>query len=72
MRMARECIEEWGMKGFKLMPSAVFIRRSDLLAALRILLDRKLPIMFHAGGSRSDGSGRSRCTSRPQPRSFTT
>jgi len=24
MRMARECIEEWGMKGFKLMPSAGF------------------------------------------------
>ena len=51
MRMARECIEEWGMKGFKLMPSAGFHPDDPICWPLyEYCSDRKLPIMFHAGG----------------------
>ncbi len=51
MKMARECIEEWGMKGFKLMPSAGFYPHDPICWPLyEYCTERKLPIMFHAGG----------------------
>lgn len=51
IRQATEAIEEWGMKGFKLMPSAGF-RPNDPLCFpfYEKCAEWQVPIMFHSGG----------------------
>lgn len=51
LEQATEAIEEWGMKGFKLMPSAGFKPNDPLCFPLyERCVDWKVPVMFHSGG----------------------
>lgn len=51
LEQATQAIEEWGMKGFKLMPSAGFKPNDPLCFALyEKCADWGVPIMFHSGG----------------------
>ena len=48
---ATQCIEEWGMKGLKLMPSAGFYADDPICWPLYEKCEKwGVPIMFHAGG----------------------
>jgi hypothetical protein len=51
IQMATEAIEEWGMKGFKLMPPAGFKPNDPLCFPLyEKCTEWGVPIMFHSGG----------------------
>ncbi len=51
IRQATEAIEEWGMKGFKLMPSAGFKPNDPLCFPFyEKCAEWGVPIMFHSGG----------------------
>ena len=51
IEQATEAIEEWGMKGFKLMPSAGFKPNDSLCFPFYAkCADWGVPIMFHSGG----------------------
>lgn len=51
MEQATQAIEEWGMQGFKLMPSAGFKPNDPLCFPLyEKCADWGVPIMFHSGG----------------------
>ncbi len=51
MDQAKEAIEEWGMKGFKLHPSAGFFPNDPVCFPLCEKCEAwKLPIVFHSGG----------------------
>jgi len=51
IRQATEAIEEWGMKGFKLMPSAGFKPNDSLCFPFyEKCAEWGVPIMFHSGG----------------------
>lgn len=51
MEQATQCIEEWGMKGFKVMPSAGFYPTDPICFPLyEKCSEWKVPIMFHSGG----------------------
>jgi predicted TIM-barrel fold metal-dependent hydrolase len=51
IQQATEAIEEWGMKGFKLMPSAGFMPNDPLCFPFyEKCAEWNVPIMFHSGG----------------------
>lgn len=51
IQQATEAIEEWGMKGFKLMPSAGFMPNDPLCFPFyEKCAEWDVPIMFHSGG----------------------
>ncbi len=51
IEQATEAIEEWGMKGFKLMPSAGFMPNDPLCFPFyEKCAEWNVPIMFHSGG----------------------
>jgi predicted TIM-barrel fold metal-dependent hydrolase len=51
IEQATEAIEEWGMKGFKLMPSAGFMPNDPLCFPFyEKCAEWQVPIMFHSGG----------------------
>jgi len=51
IRQATEAIEEWGMRGFKLMPSAGFKPNDPLCFPFyEKCAEWEVPIMFHSGG----------------------
>jgi len=51
MDQAKEAVEEWGMQGFKLHPSAGFFPNDPICFPLyEKCADWKVPIMFHSGG----------------------
>lgn len=51
MDQAKQCIEEWGMRGFKIMPAAGFYPIDPICFPLyEKCADWKVPILFHSGG----------------------